>query len=99
MTEEMTKLRQMLLAKNIDYIDRSDPKTILVNYRIDRTHFFVKGAKTHFFSVVHGFGTYGGYSTHGKDKKLLEVQIDHKDPIGFQTAEDVMKMVEKYQSK
>ena len=92
MTEEMTKLRQMLKERKIDYIDRSDPEEWLT--RFDRTHFIVEGEKTHFFSVIHGRGSCGGITLFGKDYGLLEVQVNHQDPVGFCTAEIVMKMVE-----
>ena len=97
MTEQMTRLRQMLKEKKIEFVDRSDPEGSKIH--IDRTHFIVEGQKTHFFSVIHGFATYGGISLYGKDYGLLEVQIDHKDPVGFKTAEDVMKMVEEIEDE
>lgn len=53
----------------------------------------------HFFSVVHGFGTYGGWSHHESDKGLLEVKVNYKDPEGYKTAEDVMKMVEEIENE
>lgn len=97
MTEEMTKLRQMLKAKKIVYIDRSDPEGSKLH--IDRTHFIVEGKKTYFFSVIHGFGTCGGQNLYGKDKGLLEVQVNHKEPVGYKTAEEVMKMVEEIENE
>lgn len=97
MTEEMTKLRQMLKQRGIEFIDRSDPEGSPLH--IDRTHFIVETPKTYFFSVIHGFGTHGGYTLiFKKDYGLLEVQVNHRDPEGFKTAEDVMKMVEDLQS-
>ena len=89
MTEEMVKLRKMLDEKNIVYLDKSDPLDWPI--RIDRTHFFYN---KNFYSVVHGYGTYGGISIYGKDHKLLEVQIGNHEPVGFKTADDVMKMLE-----
>ena len=97
MTEEMKKLRNLLRFKKIDFIDRSDPEGSKLH--IDRTHFLVEGKKTYFFSVIHGFGTHGGVNLFGKDKGLLEVQINHDDPIGYLTADDVMKLVEEKQNE
>ncbi len=97
MTEEMTKLRQMLKQRGIEFIDRSDPEGSPLH--IDRTHFIVETPKTYFFSVIHRCGTFGGWNSHNSDKGLLEVQVNHRDPEGFKTAEDVMKMVEDLQNE
>lgn len=94
MTEEMNRLRQLLRLKKIEWIDRSDPAdggTI----HIDRTFFMHEtGEKTHFVSVIHGSGTYGGISLNGDDKGLLEIQIDRRAPRGCLTADEIMKMIE-----
>lgn len=89
MTEEMVKLRKMLDEKNIVYLDKSDPLDWTI--RIDRTQFFYN---KNFYSVVHGYGTYEGVSLYGKDHKLLEVRIGNNEPVGFKTADDIMKMLE-----
>lgn len=97
MTEEMIKLRQMLKAKKIEYIDHSDPEDSKMH--IDRTHFLIEGKRTHFLSVIHGYGTHGGVTLYGKDYGLLEVQIDHREPVGFKSAEDIMKIVEELENE
>ena len=89
MTDEMIKLRKSLDERDIKWIDHSDPDDYKIH--IDRTHFTVGH---HFISVIHGFGTYGGVSLYGKDKGLLEMQLDHLDPVGFYTAEDIIKKVD-----
>ena len=92
MTEQMIKLRQMLTEKGIEYVDHSDPEGYKLH--IDRTHFMIETPKTHFFSVVHGVATYGGINLYGNDRGYLECQIDHKEPKGWLTAEDVMKLID-----
>ncbi len=89
MCKEMEKLREALTANDIIWTDASD-KGLLP---ITRTHFEHKGYK---WSVIHGFGTYGGWSHLEPDAGLLEVMssaIDGGEPMGWLTAEEVMDLV------
>jgi len=87
--EEMEKLRKFLDIKNIAWEDCSDP-----HIEIERTRFKIKDKTV---SVIHGFGTYGGWNRLQADKGLLEVMTwednaeDFSDPEGYLTAEDVVR--------
>lgn len=90
---EMLKLRDMLDELNIDWDDDSDsltPKTI--GCRIYRTHIYYKGDR---YSVVYGYGTYGGWGRFPRteDPQLLELMINREEPTGWHTAEDVIKIM------
>ena len=90
MTKEMYELRKMLDAEGIDWHDKSE----LGLRPIWRTHFEHRG---YHWSVIHGFGTFGGFDYFGhEDKGLLEVMsdaINNGEPIGWLTAERVMQYV------
>lgn len=94
MCEEMVKLRKELDARSIEWKDASDklPEYVNVMLSIDRTHFNYKGK---FYSVINGFGTYGGKeSIESRNEGLLEVMIDHdNDPKGWLTAEDILQLI------
>ena len=86
---EMKKLRDYLDSTCIPWEDKSE---VGQHLQIERTHFFVKknGCK---WSVIHGFGTYGGWSTYEIDKGLLELlaeDVNNGEPVGYLTAEDVI---------
>lgn len=89
--KEMLKLREYLDNKGIEWKDRST----IDSCTIYRTHYDYKDYK---FSVVYGFGTYGGYSPcFDIDKKLLEVMsecINGGEQVGYLTADDVIKYME-----
>ena len=88
MTEEMEKLRRLLDQHSILWEDKSDSQ-------ITRTHFEYRG---YHWSVVHGFGSYGGYSFVTNDEGLLELMSDAVnggEPVGWLTADEVMKYVVK----
>lgn len=90
MTNEMILLRQMLDESGIEWHDASDDSEW---YPIDRTHFENNGS---WWSVIHGYGTYGGYSQYWNDEELLEVMnenVNGGEPLGWQTAADIMKLV------
>lgn len=109
MCEEMRKLRSMLDARAIEWRDKSDIKSPeqIAQYEllgiekkyadvsIFRTRFEVHG---YFWSVINGFGTYGGYEPFvGKNKGLLELMSDMVnggEPLGCLTAEDVCKIID-----
>lgn len=88
--EEMKKLRTWLNENHIHWQDWSD-------CYICRTRFQVNWYR---FSVLHGFGTYGGktlYLDEISDQKLLECRVSNYEPEGWLTAEDVIKLIEEYQ--
>lgn len=93
MVEEMTKLRKLLTEQGIEWHDASTPPDYPL--QIDRTHFDYKGYS---WSVINGFGTYGGIGIF-RDKKnmgLLELisnAINDGEPIGYLTAAQVMDYV------
>lgn len=90
MTEEMIIFRQLLEKHGIEYEDQSEPESYIPIYR---THFDYRG---YHWSVIHGYGTYGGFSCFESDKGLLEVRsgaIDDGNPIGYLTAQEVMRYV------
>ena len=65
MTAQMKKLRALLDAENIEWEDKSDNGI----YPICRTHFLYNGQR---WSVIHGYGTYGGYSSFSEDRAFLK---------------------------
>lgn len=89
MVAEMKKLRELLDAEGIEWKDRSNGER-----DIDRTHFWFR--KYH-WSVVNGYGSYGGYiGSSSRNEGLLEMMsgaVNGGDPIGWLTAEEVMKFV------
>lgn len=93
---ELENLKKILDDKKIEWFDMSEYNSIDdVDLSIERIHIFQKNIH---FSIVNGFGTYGGYRTFdNKNLGLLELYgtgID--DPIGFLTAEEAFeKMIKK----
>lgn len=90
MTEEMRKLRQMLDEREIEYTDASNEGFLPMT----RTHFTYEG---NFWSVIHGYGSYGGYSQFNDDEGLLELMtnaVNGGDPVGHLTAEEVIEYME-----
>lgn len=91
MVEEMIKFRKMLDDRGIEWEDKSDSESQL--YRIDRTHFWYRN---YHYSVINGYGTYGGSLNIIKNKGLLEVMsnaINEGEPVGWLTAEEAIKLV------
>ena len=111
--KEMTKLRQSLTNRGIKWIDKSVIKTadelqklmeimpdVDANYldtSMYRTHFDYKGTR---WSVINGYGSYGGYDPiDGKNEGLLELLIDDdtgNEPIGYLKADDVLNYMDTY---
>lgn len=84
---EMRKLKQVLRAKHIKFEcpdDADEP------YAIARVHFTVNGQR---WSCIHGYGSYGGGSVMKADKGLLELYDFQHEPIGYLTADDVIREV------
>lgn len=89
MTDEMIKFRELLDEKCIEWHDASCGGSI----PISRTHFDHRGYE---WSVIHGYGTYGGFNRFVKDEGLLELMsnaVNNGEPVGFLTAEEAMKLV------
>ena len=89
MTKEMELFRKMLEDNGIEWHDASDMNA----YPITRTHFNYRG---HDWSVIHGFCSYGGYSSFEKDKGLLELMsnaVNDGDPVGYLTAKEAFDYV------
>ena len=87
MPEEMTRLRTMLNALGVKWVDNSTKYPIIddIDMNIYRTYYDYKGSS---YSVICGAATYGG------DEGLLEVWIDREgDPTGWHTADDVLAMM------
>lgn len=85
--EEMQKLRDGLDERKIPWKDLTDKDGLW----ICRTHFRIKGDH---WSVVHGYGSYGGFNSFEKDKQLLECMYGGNEPDGWLTADEVLKMVD-----
>lgn len=85
---EMQKLRKLLDDAGIKWSDCSTEGEL----SIERTHFEYKDE---YWSVIHGFGTYGGYSYWEEDRGLLEIWDGNEDeePIGFLTAEEAFEII------
>lgn len=93
MTQEMIKLRELLDEKKIKWWDCSFSGGDTPFVRIDRTHFKYRGFE---WSVVHGFGSYGGWSYNRENEGLLELMseaVNDGEPVGWLTAEQVIEYV------
>lgn len=105
--EEMVKLREGLDKRNIAWVDKSDiySKDHIEmlkskgfteeesDFTMYRTHFTYK---EHFYSVIFGYGSYGGVRPFEDpvDQGLLEMMIDDKI-TGWLTADDIFKILDK----
>jgi hypothetical protein len=94
--KETKKLRKYLDDHGIKWFDKSDDFRDLVgfNFYIERTHFILHD---NFWSVIHGYGTYGGFNRLEKDRGLLELmtsEVNGGVPIGYFKAEDVIGFIE-----
>lgn len=87
---EMIRLRSELDRRGIEWFDRSSTD----KYWICRTLFY----HNHYsWSVIHGYGTYGGISIFsGIDHGLLELYTDEisPEPIGSLTAKDIFEYLD-----
>lgn len=96
--EEMQELRKMLDEKGIEWHDNSEVMSESKEQPIwiCGTHFEFKGLK---FSVINGFGTYGGWyganprMTEDKNMGLLEIMIEDNEPVGWLKAEDIYEIL------
>lgn len=109
MCDEMKKLRKELDKRGIHWKDVSSimPECVIdemVSKGIDRVYADSTIFRTHFeyggykFSVIYGYGTYGGKSAFtGHDSGLLECmteKVNGGEPVGHLTAADVIAIVE-----
>lgn len=85
--DEMKKFRELLDQNGIEWVD--DSEALDTERYICRTH-----PKNHErWSVINGFGTYGGYDFDGKNKGLLEIMFEG-EVLGHRKAEETYKLVE-----
>ncbi len=85
MCEEMVILREYLDSHGIKW--RDDSCEYDGDFFIHRTKFEVNG---HTFSVINGYGTYGGIVSFGcKNDGLLELMLDGREPYGCLSAIEV----------
>lgn len=84
--DEMKRLRAYLNLSSIKWNDVSSKN----HYWMCRTHFNYKG---HRISVIHGFGSYGGFLYDDEDKGLLEMMIDSNEPEGHYSAHDIIEIL------
>ncbi len=96
--DEMKKLRDGLNERKIPWHDASDKGMIgdkPSNIWICRTHLSIKGIK---YSVINGYGTYGGIAFIGqRNKGLLEAwssAINNGEVTGYLTAEEILKIID-----
>lgn len=88
-TEEMKKLRAWLDENNIKWEDDSS----WLDFWVCRTHFWYDD---YMWSVIHGYGTWGGFGLNGNDGELLEVMVtavNGGNPVGWLTAKDVIGFI------
>lgn len=84
---ELEKLKTWLDGQGIKY---TCPDTDDDPFSIARVHFSIRKTR---YSVIHGYGTYGGEYCYDADRGLLELMVGEKDPVGYLTAEEVIEIV------
>jgi len=91
-TPEMVRLRSDLDMLGIEWKDQSS--VIPEDHWICRTWFWINHNK---WSVIHGYGTYGGYSYWlDRDDMRLELTTSTQnggEPIGYLTAKEIIELV------
>ena len=88
MCKEMKKLRKYLTDNGIEWYDDT---SISATWWMVRTKYKYKGRE---FSVINGFGSFGGYTSFtNKNMGKLELIIDGEEPIGYLSAEDVVEIM------
>lgn len=89
---EMEDLREYLTKRHIEWWDKSDNKD---EWWICRTHFMIKG---NHWSVIHGYGTYGGICTFSnRDWCLLELMtnaLNDGEPLGSLSVKQIIEYIE-----
>jgi hypothetical protein len=86
--EEMKKFMKLLDERGIPYHDNSEA--------FDEERFICRvHADDNSFSCINGFGTHGGFLYNPKENPgLLELWIEHQEPMGYLTAEDAIQGIE-----
>lgn len=94
MCDEMKRLREFLDKKGIHWIDDSDDSDDDISI-IYRTKFEVNNED---ISVIFGHGTCGGVAAFNGNinHNKLEMRINHCEPEGWLTADDIIKQLELY---
>ena len=89
---EMQKLRNWLDEKQIEWEDLSQqPEEQCKDLWICRTRFKYSGKH---WSVINGFGSYGGFnSLHKHNEGLLEIWDMEDEPKGWMTAEEAIAII------
>lgn len=90
--EEMEKFRHMLDINGISWHDASE-LGLIYGFGIERTKFKHRG---YYWSVIHGYGTYGGFNRSEHDQGLLELMsnaVNDGQPVGWLTAEKAIALV------
>lgn len=92
--EEMKKLREGLTKRGIKWNDMTQyGPPGHEELWICRTKFEYHG---NMWSVIHGFGTYGGFSHFMHDCSKLELMVGlYEEPIGRLTAAEVFRLMDK----
>lgn len=88
MPEEMTKLRNALDVRGIEWTDNTQDEERsfpFLDMNIYGTNFNVHGRR---YEVISGFSTLGG------QWGLLELKVDNSNPIGSLTAEGVLSILD-----
>lgn len=89
---EMQKFRDMLDERGIPWIDVSDDES-KGDYLTCRTH-LAFGEKGWNWSIINGYGTYGGWNRiHPENIGLLEAWDFVHELIGFLTAEQAFNLI------
>lgn len=97
--EEMKKLRAALDKMGVAWVDKSEEWKAadysnwfnIEDYGICRTHFDYNGKH---YSVINGFGSFGGYDGFDKENKnLLEIMLPNKELKGYLTADEVIEIL------
>lgn len=87
--EEMKKLRGALDKMGVEWVDASEEWE--KNFYICRTHFSYNNKR---YSVINGFGSFGGYYKFREDNKnLLEIMLPNNEIEGYLTAGDVLNLI------
>lgn len=86
--KELQKLHELLFFEGISHIDASSKDGL-----IERIHFNHEGYN---YSCINGYGTYGGTYINRENEGLIEMMSNRHnngDPMGWLTADDVIKYV------
>ncbi len=111
--EEMKKLRQWLSDNDIVWFERSSimsekkidylmhicggTERAYFDTSIYRTHFIINGE---LWSVINGFYTHGGFEPYvNKNYGMLELRIGDNDPVGWLSADNIIKRINRVASK